>query len=84
MPLGSGVTRVTHQARGLGGPEAAQGRREREGSPSATLDPSGVVASEGHHHHHTHTFIKKILLTHPSTDLLLGLADCTQENVSSL
>ena len=72
----------------MGGSEAAQGRREREGSPSATLDPSGVVASDGHHHHHTHTLYKKNP-TNPSsllpiTSQDLGLADCTQGNVSSL
>ena len=88
LPLGGGVTLVTHQARGVEGSEAVQGRREREGSPSATLDPSGVVASDGHHHHHTHTFYQEnptspsSLLPIPSQRL--GLSDCTQENVSSL
>ena len=66
LPLGGGVTLVTHQARWVDGSEAAQGRREREGSPSATLDPSGVVASEGHHHHHTHTFYKENPTSSPS------------------
>ena len=72
MPLGGDANPLTHRVRGVGGSEAAQGRREREGSPSATLDPSGVVASDGHHHHHTHThFIRKTLLTHPASYLLL-------------